>query len=664
MNLEDMGLVFPQEYLRAALMVSLLSVWVLVGLFFYLNRYTRRQYFTIWTAAWLFYALWLTLSLRLGNPAVGSVIFTIKQCCVSISAVFLLWGSLRFLGLPVQQRLFGGFMLFLVVWTVVSPQAMLSVLEVQMPVFILLGLSSLFAGVCFFRLRKQKAFVGAGMLSLGFLLWGLYLGTYPFSQEYGNLYSAGFFVAAVLQLFIAVSMIVLVLEEVRYNAEQVRAEIAAVRLEKEALQVKVITAEEECQNLYNRVRLTEGTQQAYDELRRTQQAVVQQERLRALGQMASGVAHDINNALSPITAYSELLLGTLPGLSDASRQRLQRINQAADDVAQIVARMREFYRRDLDPDQLGKVNVNKAVEEVAELTRPRWRDLAQRQGISIRIKFELEPSLPTLVCNASELREALTNVIFNAVDALARGGEITLLTRAVPRDALQQDGSVAKDLQIEVRDNGVGMDDKVREHCLEPFFSTKLQTGGTGLGLAMVYGMVKRHGGGIEIDSAPGRGTCVRLIFPVVQRATATPRPQAAQTEVCRPLRILCIDDEPELRQLMHDVLEVHHHKVTVAPSGREGVEMFRTNLRGQEPFEIVITDLGMQDMDGHHVARAIKAESPKTPIIMLTGWGTIMKATGETAPEVDMVLSKPPRIHELNSILHRMCANGANPPQ
>src|SRR5580658_9264041 len=261
-HLEDMGLVFPKEYMSAALMVSLLSVWVLVGLFFYLNRYTRREYFTIWTAAWLFYALWLTLSLQMvkkqdsglamGNEDVRSIVFTIKQCCVSISAVFLLWGSLRFLGLPVKQRLLGVFLLFLVIWTIISPEV-LTALQVQLPVFILLGLSSLFAGVCFFRLRKQKAFVGAGMLSMGFLLWGLYLGTYPFSRQYDNLYSAGFFVAAVLQLFIAVSMIVLVLEEVRFHAEKVRAEIVAVQLEKEALQVKVITAEEECQSLYNRV---------------------------------------------------------------------------------------------------------------------------------------------------------------------------------------------------------------------------------------------------------------------------------------------------------------------------------------------------------------------------------------------------------------------------
>jgi signal transduction histidine kinase/ActR/RegA family two-component response regulator len=661
MKLEDIGLVFPHEYLRAALMVSLLSVWVLVGLFFYLNRYTRREYFTIWTAAWLFYALWLTLGLRLGDPPMTSILFTIKQWCVSISAVFLLWGSLRFLGLPVRQQLLGGFMLFLLVWTYVSPQAVPGVIQVELPVFILLGLSSLFAGLCFFRLRKQKAFVGAGMLSLGFLLWGLYLGSYPFSQQYPNLYSAGFFVAAVLQLFIAVSMIVLVLEEVRYNAEQVRAEIAAVRQEKEALQAKVISAEEECQSLYNQVRVTEGIQEAYDQLRQAQQTVVQQERLRALGQMSSGMAHDINNALSPILAYSQLLLRTLPDLGEVPREQLQRINQAAEDVAQIVARMREFYRRDVDPGQLENVNINKTIEEVLELTRPRWRDLAQRQGMAIRIKLELEPNPPTLVCSPGELREALINLVFNAVEALPQGGVITLRTRSITRFGGSEGKSPEQELQIEVRDNGVGMDEKVRQHCLEPFFSTKIQCGGTGLGLAMVYGMVKRQDGSIEIQSAPNQGTCVRLIFPIREQALPSTRPQATYPEFTRSLRILCIDDEPELRELMRDVLEVYHHKVTVAPGGREGLEIFRDHLRGTEPYEIVITDLGMPDLDGHHVARAIKAASPRTPVVMLTGWGAMMKAEGETAPEVDAVLSKPPRIQELNDVLNRIFANSGN---
>src|SRR5450755_1028868 len=318
---------FSGQYLRAALIVSLLSVWMLVGLFYYLNQYTKRDYFTVWTAGWLFYALWLTLSLQFKDTAPESITFQLKQCCVAISAIFLLWGSLRFLKIQVRQTLFGLFMLFLMVWTFAGPHIISNalapktkILEMQLPVFILLGLSSVFAGVCFFRLRKKMPFVGAGMLAVGFLLWGLYLASYPLSQSEAHLSSAGFFVAAVLQLFIAVSMIVLVLEEIRYKNEQTIAEIQEVRSEKEALQVKVLTTEEQVRGLYDQVRVTDGLQKAYEELRRTQQVVVQQERLRALGQMASGVAHDVNNALSPIVAYSELLLCTLPDLDEAKRR--------------------------------------------------------------------------------------------------------------------------------------------------------------------------------------------------------------------------------------------------------------------------------------------------------------------------------------------------------
>ena len=370
-------------------------------------------------------------------------------------------------------------MLFLLVWTFVSPQVLTSKgeiqrsVEMQLPVFILLGLGSVFAGVCFFRLRKKMPFVGAGMLSLGFLLWGLYLVSYPISQAYDNLYSAGFLVAAVLQLFIAVSMIVLVLEEVRYNAEQVLPEIATVRSEKEALQVKVLTTEEQCRNLYDQVRLTEGVQKAYEELRRTQQVVVQQERLRALGQMASGVAHDVNNALSPIVAYSDLLLSTLPDLPETARHYLQTINRSGEDIAHIVARMREFYRRRSDTEQLMKVNLNKIIEEVIELTRPRWRDVSQRQGISIQIQKELTPDLPPLLSEPSDLREALINLIFNAVDALPQGGTITLATRCADVPAAPGSSATDQKLQVEVRDNGVGMDERIRQRCLEPFFSTK-----------------------------------------------------------------------------------------------------------------------------------------------------------------------------------------------
>jgi signal transduction histidine kinase len=501
------------------------------------------------------------------------------------------------------------------------------------------------------------------MLSLGFLLWGLYLGSYPLSQRDEHLYSAGFFVGAVLQLFIAVSMIVLVLEEVRYKNEQVLAEIAAVRSEKEALQVKVITTEEQCRNLYDQVRLTEGLQKAYEELRRTQQMVVQQERLRALGQMASGVAHDVNNALSPIVAYSELLLNTLPDLPEVSRHYLQTINQAGGDIAQIVARMREFYRRRSDMEQLTQVNLNHTIEEVSELTRPRWRDLSQREGISIQIQYELDPQLPPLLSDPAELREALINLVFNAVDALPQGGIITFITRSISHPAPEANGASERQLQVEVRDNGVGMDEKTRQRCLEPFFSTKAQRGGTGLGLAMVYGMIQRHDGTIEIDSAPGCGTCVRLTFPIREKSSQAGRSSLPPAKQKRSLHVLCIDDDAQVRQLLTDCLTHFNHRVMVAEGGKQGMELFRTAMLKNQPYEVVITDLGMPDIDGHHVARTIKAESPHTPVIMMTGWGTIMKEDGESAPEVDAVVGKPPHMQELNDLLLRITSTTKNSP-
>ena len=179
-----MGTGFTQTYLQATLLVSLLSVWVLVGLFYYLNRYTKREYFTIWTAAWLAYALWLTLSMTWPVDDLASIGAMLKQSCVAISAAFLLWGTLRFMDIPVRQTLFGLFMLFLVVWTFAIPNLASNILQIQLPVFILLGSGSAFAGTCFFRLRRKLPYVGAGMLSLGFLLWGAYLAFYPIAQQY------------------------------------------------------------------------------------------------------------------------------------------------------------------------------------------------------------------------------------------------------------------------------------------------------------------------------------------------------------------------------------------------------------------------------------------------------------------------------------------------
>lgn len=657
---------FDENYLKAALMVSLLSVWVLVGLFFYLNYYTKRNYFTVWTAAWLFYALWLTLSITDSANEIGTLSFVLRQWCVGISAVFLLWGSLQFLGLPVRQTLFGLFMAFLITWTAIIPQLVTDKLVMQLPVFILMGLGSIFAGVCFFRLRKKMPFVGAGMLSLGFFLWGLYLGSYPFTQAEGmeQLGNAGFFLAAVLQLFIAVSMIVLVLEEVRYKNEQIVQQISTIQSEKESLQMQVVSSEEKCRTLFDQVRLTEGLQKAYDELRLTQQSVMQLERLRALGQMASGMAHDINNALSPIVAYSDILLTTLQDIPEKSRKHIDYIRKSGEDIANIVARMREFYRRRDGEEDLAPVNFNRVIEEVVELTRPRWRDMMQSQGIQLDVHTNLDKLIPAVPSDESELREALTNLIFNALDAMPEGGDLTLTTRGVqvkggPRGQERKYSHVI----FELTDTGIGMDEKTRQRCLEPFYSTKSKSGGSGLGLAMVYGMVERHEGTIEIESEEGRGTTFRLVFPI--RGVTRKRNGKSDTNAfARPLKILCVDDEPLIRELLVDSLVLFKHKVTTADCGQKAIDLFREAAERREPYEVVITDLGMPEMDGRQVANTIKSESPGTPIIMLTGWGTMMKEEGDIPAQVDGVLSKPPRVKELGDMLARVVATNAQKKQ
>ena len=319
-DMKGFDIIFPREYMRAALLVSLLSVWVLVALFYYLNRYTRRHYFTVWMTAWLFYALWLTIGISVSNPGPGSIVIVIREWCVSLSAVFFLWGSLAFLDRPTPQTLLGLFIAFLLTWGYVGRALTADPFYVQLATFTLIGLASMFSGLSFYRLRRSRRFVAVGLLILGFFLWGVYLITYPLSQRYETLINAGFLFSAVLQLFIAVSMIVLVLEEARHINEQYQGQIQAIESERRELQIKVVSVEEKCRSLFGQARLREELQNAYEELRRTQQSVLQQERLRALGQMASGIAHDINNALSPILAFSELLLRKEINMEEGSRR--------------------------------------------------------------------------------------------------------------------------------------------------------------------------------------------------------------------------------------------------------------------------------------------------------------------------------------------------------
>jgi signal transduction histidine kinase len=390
-------------------------------------------------------------------------------------------------------------------------------------------------------------------------------------------------------------------------------------------------------------------ERAYNDLQKTQQTVMQQERLRALGQMASGIAHDINNALSPIVGFADLLVRGETALSPNGKKYLQYIKTAGDDITHIVARLREFYRQRDSKEALQSLNLNDIARQVIDMTRPRWRDIPQSRGVMVEMRTDFDANLASLVGIESELREALTNLIMNAVDAIPTGGTITVRTRVGSRSPSESPTHVL----LEVGDTGIGMSEETRKRCLEPFYSTKGKRG-TGLGLAMVYGVMERHSGQIDIQSELGHGTTIRLILPIRRLPGADPI-SYNNDAAALPLNILCIDDEPLLRELLKEILEREGHQVSVADGGQSGVDEFRAAANRHRPFDVVLTDLGMPYFDGRQVVKTIKEESPTTPIIMLTGWGTFMKEDGDMPEQVSGILTKPPRSNELREMLRRV---------
>jgi signal transduction histidine kinase/ActR/RegA family two-component response regulator len=382
---------------------------------------------------------------------------------------------------------------------------------------------------------------------------------------------------------------------------------------------------------------------ALQELKSAQAQVIQQERLRAVGTMASGIAHDFNNALAAILGFSELLIHRPENLDDKEKtlRFLKTMNTTAKDAGDVVNRLREFYRHREEKDVLKPVNLNEIIRESVSVTQPRWLNEAQAKGATIEVRTEL-PDIPLIPGDEPELREALTNLIFNAADAMPQGGTITLRTQ-------KEDHYVV----LEVTDTGVGMTEEVRRRCLEPFFSTKGQHG-TGLGLSTVYGTVRRHEGQIDIRTELGKGTTFQIRLPVGSaRITAEVTKTGEAASPVRSLHVLVVDDEVVVRNIIAEYLKADGHKVEMAASGAEGLEKFAKGI-----FDLVVLDRAMPGMSGDQVAGTIKSSNPNVPIIMLTGFGSMMVAADEKPSGVDLVVGKPITMDGLRGALAK--ATGA----
>jgi GAF domain-containing protein len=391
-------------------------------------------------------------------------------------------------------------------------------------------------------------------------------------------------------------------------------------------------------------RLYEERTRALGELGAAQDQLVRTEKLRALGEMASGVAHDFNNLLASILGRAQLLLERVQDVK--LRQWIKVIERAAMDGARTVRRLQDFtgIRRD---QPAVAVDLNQIVQQVLETTESIWRQDSRRRGVEIEVETDLTEGLPAVAGDPAELREAFTNLVLNAADAMPQGGTLTLRTGT-------SDGQV----RVEVRDTGTGIPEHIREKIFDPFFTTKGPKG-TGLGLSMAYGILQRHNGRITVESEEGRGTIFRLLFPATtpDPLVEAPRPPAAPAGSAVPLHCLVVDDEEEVGEVVADILTTAGHTAVMARSGQEGVDRFRA-----ERFDVVFTDLAMPGMTGWQVARAVKDRAPEVPVVMMSGFGV------EVAPEdlhthgVDLVMPKPLQIQDVLRALASIRAGTGRP--
>lgn len=372
-------------------------------------------------------------------------------------------------------------------------------------------------------------------------------------------------------------------------------------------------------------RLYDEAQQALADLKVAQEQLVRSATLRALGELAAGAAHHLNNLLAVILGRVELLLRTdEPG--QMRQQTLHIIHKAATDAAEVVRRVQQFARMPA-PEQR-TVDLHQIAADVLEMTRSRWEDAVQVQALTVEATLEGTAVAPVRGHPAA-LREVVTNLVLNAVDAMPSGGRVTLRTA-------EADGWVS----LTVADTGIGMTEQVRRRCLEPFFTTKGMRS-TGLGLSVNYGIIKQHGGDLDIESTEGVGTVVTIRLPVwdaqMEKRSSEGLPTAA-VPPGSPRRILMIDDDDSVREVLVDMLVADGHTVFAARRGREGLAL----LDRGERVDLVVTDLGMPEMTGWEVARAIYSRWPRLPVVLLTGWGDTLNVGEVQREAVALIVSKP----------------------
>jgi PAS domain S-box-containing protein len=389
------------------------------------------------------------------------------------------------------------------------------------------------------------------------------------------------------------------------------------------------------------------------ERRKMGELLLQSEKLKSLGEFAGGVAHNFNNILAVILGRTQLLRrsiamhqgnGETEKFVDELKKSLEIIEKASFDGADTVRRIQDFAgKKPIEPEGAVGIDLNEIIEQALEFTRVKWHDDARSKGVTISIEKEFSP-LPPVCGNASELREVFVNLINNAVDALPRGGSIRVRT-----------GAEAGQVVVIVEDTGVGMHKDIRDKIFDPFFTTK-GVQATGLGMSVSYGIIGRHKGTITVDSIENRGTTCCLKFPAGAGTVKEQKQEVSLPQKTRKARILVVEDEDEVRELLKDILTDGGHEVEFTSNGQNALERFQ-----EKTFDLVFTDLGMPGMSGWEVAAQVKQLRGEIPVALITGWEVKQKKQELKNKGVDVVIKKPFRVEEILGLVQDFMAAREN---
>lgn len=365
------------------------------------------------------------------------------------------------------------------------------------------------------------------------------------------------------------------------------------------------------------------------------------EKLRSLGQLSGGVAHDLNNVLAAILGRVQILKRHLnsgkTGTAHDFFKEIDVIERASTDAAETVRRIQQFAKpRDSEPF-FQVLNVNSLIEDSLQFTKTRWKEDANYRGLTYEIIKKLSP-VADIEGNPSELREVFTNIIINAIDAMPHGGQLTL------ESAMEKDTVV-----VIISDIGKGIPEKLQDKIFEPFFTTKGPSA-SGLGTSVSYGIIDRHGGAITVKSRINKGTSFIIKLP----KTDKPREEEKQPAVFEskgPRKILVIEDEEAVRDLLSDILTDAGHAVDTAPDGFKGIEKFQQNS-----FDLIFTDFGMPGISGIEVAKKIRQTDRSIPIVMITGWGLSVEMDKVDATDINKIVNKPFQVEDIIDTVEKLC--------